>query len=359
MAQLQARYPNASLIAEFVTVHQEHLVVRALVQVGGVPLATGMAAATDIEQAEDRAKVRALAALGIGSITPSPPHQSPAYSIPSVSSLPTSSLSASPGFSTANLVAPDSAIASTSSEAGNPSHLPGSTDVSGISAITSGSSDIALPHPSISSSVPHLQPHSFDDRPQSEVSLSSVPESASPLNVAKTANVAGHAQPEFSNPESSTPEFDRAEEYEFSYEPEPDHPDLYKPEDYSHSEMDLISEPDSSPLEASLESIESPPPAPKAASSTKPASGKGKTTKRKSEPEIAEIAPSTAGESDRSEEIAKIGLEMKRLGWTTEQGRNYLKRTYGKRSRQELDDSELIDFLRYLEAQVSASESPF
>lgn len=55
----------------------------------------------------------------------------------------------------------------------------------------------------------------------------------------------------------------------------------------------------------------------------------------------------------------KIGIEMKRLGWSTEQGREYLKRTYGKRSRQELNDAELLDFLRYLETQPSPMQTPF
>ncbi|NJR39013.1 MAG: hypothetical protein HC781_09465 [Leptolyngbyaceae cyanobacterium CSU_1_4] len=58
---------------------------------------------------------------------------------------------------------------------------------------------------------------------------------------------------------------------------------------------------------------------------------------------------------DRSDEIARIGVEMKRLGWTTIQGREYLKQRYGKRSRQELNDSELLDFLAYLENQPAPS----
>lgn len=58
---------------------------------------------------------------------------------------------------------------------------------------------------------------------------------------------------------------------------------------------------------------------------------------------------------DRSDEIARIGVEMKRLGWTTIQGREYLKQRYGKRSRQELNDSELLDFLAYLELQPASS----
>ncbi|MER3491410.1 MAG: hypothetical protein C4323_03170 [Mastigocladus sp. ERB_26_2] len=54
---------------------------------------------------------------------------------------------------------------------------------------------------------------------------------------------------------------------------------------------------------------------------------------------------------DQSDDIAKIGVEMQRLGWTTEQGRDYLIQTYGKRSRHLLDSEELRDFLKYLESQ--------
>jgi hypothetical protein len=71
IVQLQSRYPSSSLISELLTVHDGNYVVRALVQLGGTTLASGMAAASNIEAAEDRAKVRALEALGIGSASTS------------------------------------------------------------------------------------------------------------------------------------------------------------------------------------------------------------------------------------------------------------------------------------------------
>ena len=52
---------------------------------------------------------------------------------------------------------------------------------------------------------------------------------------------------------------------------------------------------------------------------------------------------------DFSEIIAQSDVELKRLGWDSEQGRNYLLETYGKRSRQLLSDEELIEFLQYLQ----------
>ncbi len=58
---------------------------------------------------------------------------------------------------------------------------------------------------------------------------------------------------------------------------------------------------------------------------------------------------------DFSEIIARSNVELKRLKWTTEQGREYLIRTYGKRSRQVLSDDELLEFLRYLESLPTPS----
>ncbi|NJL82435.1 MAG: hypothetical protein HC890_04765 [Chloroflexaceae bacterium] len=42
---------------------------------------------------------------------------------------------------------------------------------------------------------------------------------------------------------------------------------------------------------------------------------------------------------------------MKRLQWTSEDGRRYLLQTYGKRSRQLLSDEELLEFWQYLKGQ--------
>ncbi|MCT0254952.1 MULTISPECIES: hypothetical protein [unclassified Synechocystis] len=76
------------------------------------------------------------------------------------------------------------------------------------------------------------------------------------------------------------------------------------------------------------------------------------------EPKFTEPAMASVGATDLpegpmdfSEIIARSNLELKRLGWTSDQGRNYLLQTYGKRSRQLLSDEQLIEFLAYLEQQ--------
>jgi hypothetical protein len=47
----------------------------------------------------------------------------------------------------------------------------------------------------------------------------------------------------------------------------------------------------------------------------------------------------------------KTDLEIKRLGWTKDDGREFLKSRYGKRSRLQLTDNQLLEFLQYLESQ--------
>ncbi|MGA9380416.1 MAG: hypothetical protein WBV73_16755 [Phormidium sp.] len=54
---------------------------------------------------------------------------------------------------------------------------------------------------------------------------------------------------------------------------------------------------------------------------------------------------------DFSDLIARTNVQIKRLGWTKKQGSDHLFRTYGKKTRQELEKQELEDFLEYLEAQ--------
>ncbi|HYW20706.1 MAG TPA: hypothetical protein VE956_15665 [Nodularia sp. (in: cyanobacteria)] len=54
---------------------------------------------------------------------------------------------------------------------------------------------------------------------------------------------------------------------------------------------------------------------------------------------------------DLSDVIAKTDVELQRLGWTPEQGREHLIKTYGKRGRTLLTEEELHSFLLHLESQ--------
>ncbi len=61
---------------------------------------------------------------------------------------------------------------------------------------------------------------------------------------------------------------------------------------------------------------------------------------------------------DLSRILAKTDVQMQRLGWTTEQGREHLIRTYGKRGRTLLTEAELLDFRQYLASLASQPTPP-
>lgn len=90
------------------------------------------------------------------------------------------------------------------------------------------------------------------------------------------------------------------------------------------------------------------PPEPAPAKKTKPA----KAPKAEAPKPTAE-APEPQDSQDYSDIIAKIDVEMMRLGWNASKGREHLKTVYGKRSRQQLSYAELLDFLAHLESQAS------
>ncbi|MBE9042496.1 hypothetical protein IQ235_17125 [Oscillatoriales cyanobacterium LEGE 11467] len=86
LPQFRERYPTGSLIGELITIHDGSYVVRAIVEVEGKVVATGLAAANTVEEAEDRARIRALGLLGLSPGTlesnPSSIAQDPVVSFP-------------------------------------------------------------------------------------------------------------------------------------------------------------------------------------------------------------------------------------------------------------------------------------
>lgn len=63
--QFRVQYPTGSLTAELITLHDGLFVVRAIARVDETILASGLAAAMTVEEAEDRARTRALLMLGL------------------------------------------------------------------------------------------------------------------------------------------------------------------------------------------------------------------------------------------------------------------------------------------------------
>jgi hypothetical protein len=85
LIQLRSHYPAGCLRSELVQVVEGSYVVRAMVEVEGVVIATGMAAATTIDQAEDQARARVMAVMGLTPLNlPEPKLEAAAARIPDV-----------------------------------------------------------------------------------------------------------------------------------------------------------------------------------------------------------------------------------------------------------------------------------
>jgi hypothetical protein len=258
-SQLQTRYPASSLICELVQIHKDSFVVRSLVQVGGVTLATSMAAAPTVELAEEQARLRVLKLLGILSANVPEPLKMPA------------------SYETqAQLL---------SSPLDNPALFP-----------PPGRADRPLPP-----SPPVYSP--FDAKDLGELLP---PKPLVPMVDALDRPF---------EPDETLPPAD-------DFLPAPPEPEEFVPEPPSES----VSKPRKSA---------SPEPMPV--------------------PEPIE----TSAIADLSDPVAQIPLEMERIGWTVKRGREHLEQTYNKRSRAQLTDDELLDFLKFLKSHPSANQAPF
>lgn len=242
-SQFQARYPMGSIVSELLQIHNGNYIVRAVVQVGGITLATGMAAAAEIDQAEDQARIRALIILGI---YPSA-DQTQAYRIVD-SEAETKLTSASLGSGLSNFMFENESEGA----------LPSQSDISA----DWHKEEVAQP-PSLS--LPSQLPDQL---------------TGPSVDVSKRNNQTG-----------------------------------------------------------------------KAAQSSKASSKNGLQFPAGDATQTQPI--------DLSDAIAQTSVELRRLNWSNTQGRNYLQQTYGKRSRQQLTDEELLEFLHYLQSQPSEDELSF
>lgn len=258
-SDFQARYPTGSLVSELLHIHEGHFVVKAVVQVGGVTLASGMSAAETIEQAEDQARIRAMAVLGFEP----PTYESQAHLM---------------GQQTPAQLNPSQAFpreANETSLAGHSDWIPGLVGTKGTEAFP-------------------------------------------PKGPEKTSA---------SDPESAR-------------ETHPSPP----------------------PVELPLETPSanfSPPPNLEALTQPNPPSQISKNGSGSRSKNSAPSPQTLAAPTDLSDVIAQTSVELKRLGWTNAEGRNYLQTTYSKRSRQQLSDQELMDFLQHLQSQPSLEEPSF
>lgn len=232
LTQFRDRYPTAALTSDILMVQGDQFIVKVMIQVPEAAIATGIAASADVEVAEDRARQRALQALGLEAVSTTPrPENAPP--------VPTTQppVSSSTAESSEPAIAPSPAVFSVEN-----------TTEPVTNAVATTSSSTAT---------------DIVERPQR-----SAPAKAQSVPVSSVSS-ATHTTAEITEPEPTT---------------------------------------------AAL-------PAP----------------------------------INLSDVIAQTDIELRRLGWTVESGREYLEATYNKRSRHELSEEELIQFLCHLESLSTSS----
>ncbi|MBE9213448.1 hypothetical protein IQ247_12350 [Plectonema cf. radiosum LEGE 06105] len=286
LAQFQSLYPTGSLISELVQIYNGKYIVRSSVQIEGVTRATGMAAAETIEEAEDRARIRALMVL----VTKDEPQAQVQQQVIEQKEVITSPQPNLQLFSNRSLsVRADQAVEYTNT---NPNFTEATQTIASQTPITSPSNSIEVPQ-----SAPSNSPEAFLANDRSDIYDQDLDK---PLPI-----------PTYDEPDFDTPIEDR---------------DIMS--DYQ-SEAEENSTPSNvTPINRSAET-----------NSTQK-TPKTSTTKRKKKTEPVDL----------SDVIAKTDVELERLGWTPQEGREYLINTYGKRGRTLLTEEELLDFLNYLES---------
>ncbi|MEP6516429.1 hypothetical protein [Microcoleus vaginatus] len=330
-AEFRALYPAGQLICELVTVHHGKFVVRCLVQVDGKTLATAMSAAESVEDAEDRARLRAIAVLGF---------TAPDRAIASVDPAP---------------VAPVAPVASVAAVP------PPAAAVPPPAAAVPPPPPAAVPVPVGPTSVPLpvLEMPVADKLPETD--QSNFVKTEAKLNEEPIAPV----------PEPLPPKVDRAEATGFV--PKQLDSDAWLSSSYGEplEELEVPTSSQSEVLQGAAEvrglqpiAVGIPSDAIEDNSDTIAeidAILKRLQWKKKQESDCLEQNYGKSSQRELSSEqlvdfleyleiYSRTTEEIKRLGWTANQGKDYLKQGYGKEARHFLNQVELLDFLQYLES---------
>jgi hypothetical protein len=293
-------YPRGSLISELLNIYQGKYLVRVLVIVDDVTLATGLAAEDSLEMAEDRARLRALGAISFDA----PLHQG--ASRPVVSHPPSAGLSEV------------SVPAGTSRSHSSPRNRPQISD-------RTQSPDLAnLESEAIPRDLPSNYGTSEISSPREEWLVSSQDYYSLPKNQNTSEEI-----PAWSTPPKS---FESIESFET---------------DRDFSAM-------------SGQEIASSPSPNQAPTSADPYLSYTAAPTQATEAMTGEDLPSPTNllsDDERKKKIAQTTIEIQRLSWNTQQGREFLQTRYNQRARSQLSDEQLLDFLHYLQTQPTPTES--
>ena len=311
LTQFRILYPQGGVISELVTINHGKYIVRVLIKVGSITLGTGLAGANTIEEAEDAARNRALELLKLDSVSLNPNNlntpqtQENHYSD-------TIATTVKPREPSSSKVPNISVVAQTYSETLSSRHpVPVTTSVKVPKTPiieASSSKPSAFAEKTTSQCSDEVLSVSRINEPVTE-SVEQVFPELSLVEEKSTSSDDGLAE----SMEDVSLKFSQAQE---TFTSTSEIEKVSAPTIIINQELPDVS---SSEEEYPLTTIEEP--------------------------------------LDFSEILARSDVEMKRLGWTKVQGREYLIETYGKRSRQVLSDEELLEFLDYLESLPTPSQT--
>jgi hypothetical protein len=307
-------YPQGSLISELIKIDCGKYLVKASIQVDGVTLTTGLAAADTIELAEDRARQRALEALALDAIVAQETKPSPSSTTETT----------------------ETSIAESQEEI--------------IEAIEE------------TPVVPAAKKTRREKKKSTETSEIIEKESTSPQNEpSKTLNTLDLATEEVKEiqevqklekgnrdrEELVTSWLGQTEDIEENV------PDVFDRESWIESDRSDTESYTQETEEAILEKQGSLFDEPTTSNFTETAStSKTIFSTKDNENQTSQKSSTVAFDDDEHGNLtAKTTVEMKRLGWTTQQGRDFLIATYGKQSRMILTNQELEEFLAHLQSQ--------
>lgn len=321
--QLQARYPTSGLLTELVQIDVDRCVVRALVQLGSMTLATSMATAATVEQAEDQARLRVLALLGI--------HTTSFSSVPTVP------------FSSYSTPAPPLATFQGTTQ------LVDALDHYALDrSVLQDTTPTAAALPDVEAIAPPLPFPALSFEPTTMTTTTPVA-AVEPYKTDLTVP-ARELETFDAPPDSDDAPYDDAPYDDASYNAATYEEELVE----EHEPLVEASSDDRASADVSAPAAEEP------VAKSKPRKSSADKTPPLSETDTSgspsSNSPSSGSPSrDLSSLISQIGVEIDRIGWSKRQGSTYLQKTYGKKTRSELTDDELEDFLTYLNTQPSAT----
>ncbi len=327
---LRSQYASGCLTAELVQVVHDQFVVQAKVQVEGVAIVTALASASTVEVAEDRARTRVLESLGLSSI--------PSHALSNTLSNTLSNPLGTPLSATLPLM-PEVVLPEVVSEQVELEVAPAVEPQVGL--------DSAIEAPMIEE--PIVEEPIVEEPKVTKTSTKRKSKAAAPVVVEEpTLEIALEMAPEpevLVEPEAIA-EASQVEVPQVEM-PQAEMPQAEMPQEEETFEVTFEGGDEAEvEYEYSFEEEVTPEVAPMA------------TPAMAATPVMPEFT------LDLSDAIAQIGSEIDRIGWTKKQGSGYLQDTYGKRTRAELTETELFNFLAYLKSlpakvQPDLSALPF